>query len=171
LERNVLISLWDLRITRRSLTSFFFGEKMITPQDKYLILSALTQMLFPFVAMIIMFRRRVASLKSGEVKMKYFSTYNKENNLSDKTVAAGRHFTNLFEMPTLFYAIVAFIFMTRQTDLVFIILAWLFVLVRLFHSVIHLGNNNIRKRMRTFGLSSLFCLIMVVYLIGKICLL
>lgn len=153
------------------MTSFFFGEEMITPQDKYLILSALVQMLFPFFALVIMFRRRIASLKSGEVKLKYFSTYNKENNLSDKTVAAGRHFTNLFEMPTLFYTVIAFIFMTRQTDLVFIIMAWLFVLSRLAHSLIHLGSNNIRNRMNAFGISSLICLIMVVYLIGKICLL
>ena len=56
---------------------------------------------------------------------------------------------NQFELPVLFYAVVAFA-----------LLAWLFVLTRLVHAAIHVGPNKVRWRSPAFALGLLILALM-----------
>jgi hypothetical protein len=51
------------------------------------------------------------------------------------------NYKNLFELPVLFYAVTAFALITRMVDPWMFGLAWLFVLSRVAHSIIHLTSN------------------------------
>ena len=62
---------------------------------------------------------------------------------------------NQFELPVLFYAVVAFALITKGVDLVLLGLAWLFVLSRLAHAAIHVGPNRMRWRSPVFALGLL----------------
>ena len=62
---------------------------------------------------------------------------------------------NQFELPVLFYAVVAFALLTKGVDFVLLLLAWLFVLSRLVHAAIHVGPNRIRWRSPVFALGLL----------------
>jgi hypothetical protein len=62
------------------------------------------------------------------------------------------NYRNQFELPVLFYAVVAFALITKGADLFQIVLAWLFVLTRVVHAAIHVGPNVIRWRTPTFAL-------------------
>ncbi len=44
---------------------------------------------------------------------------------------------NLFEIPVLFYALVLYLFITKQVDTVYVNAAWLFVVFRILHSAVH----------------------------------
>jgi hypothetical protein len=53
---------------------------------------------------------------------------------------------NLFEMPILFYALVLYLFLTKQVDMVYVAAAWGFVLFRTMHSAVHCTFNWVMLR-------------------------
>src|SRR5687768_16480962 len=53
---------------------------------------------------------------------------------------------NLFELPTIFYAVVLCIFVTHQVDATFVVAAWGFFVFRALHSVVHCTFNFIPLR-------------------------
>jgi hypothetical protein len=72
---------------------------------------------------------------------------------------------NQFELPVLFYAVVAFALILKGADLTMIVLAWLFVLTRLVHAAIHIGPNKVRWRSPAFALGLLIVAIMWIKLL------
>jgi hypothetical protein len=62
---------------------------------------------------------------------------------------------NLFEIPMLFYAIVLYLFMTKQVDSVYLNAAWIFVGFRVLHSGIHCTFNFIPLRFSVYIISTL----------------
>jgi hypothetical protein len=83
----------------------------------------------------------------------------------DDATKRAANFRNQFELPVLFYAVVAFALLTRGADLPMIVLAWLFVLTRLVHAAIHVGPNKVRWRTPAFALGFLILSIMWVRLL------
>lgn len=69
-------------------------------------------------------------------------------------------FHNQLEMPILFYAVVAFLMLTSQVSLVFVILAWLFVVARLYHAYVHTTSNRQPYRFYGYAASSLALMLM-----------
>jgi hypothetical protein len=67
---------------------------------------------------------------------------------------------NQFELPVLFYAVVAFALLTKGVDFLMLLLAWLFVLTRLVHAAIHVGPNKVRWRSPAFALGLLMLAVM-----------
>jgi hypothetical protein len=53
---------------------------------------------------------------------------------------------NLFEIPVLFYALILYLFMTKQVDTVYVNAAWIFVVFRVLHSAVHCTFNFIMLR-------------------------
>jgi hypothetical protein len=78
----------------------------------------------------------------------------------DDAAKRAANFRNQFEMPVLFYAVVAFALITKGADAVMIALAWLFVLTRIVHAAIHIGPNKVRWRSPAFTLGFLIVAIM-----------
>lgn len=61
-----------------------------------------------------------------------------------------RNLANLFELPVLFFAIVPLLMGTQQAGIVQVALAWVFVLLRIAHSWIHISVRNVRARLMVF---------------------
>jgi hypothetical protein len=53
---------------------------------------------------------------------------------------------NLFEIPVIFYAIALYLFVTEQVDGVYAIAAWIFVIFRVLHSIVHCTFNRVMLR-------------------------
>lgn len=53
---------------------------------------------------------------------------------------------NLFEIPVIFYALVLYLFITKQVDAVYVSASWVFVVFRALHSVVHCTFNRIILR-------------------------
>ena len=127
---------------------------------------------YPVLAMIVltatvlirMFVLRVKGIKSGQVDFRYFKTYNMPTQIPPKQVQAERNFSNLFEVPVLFYTVCAFSLITQNVDHVMLTLAWSYFTLRALHSLIHLTTNKIIPRMSLYGLSWIVLMIMAIKL-------
>lgn len=53
---------------------------------------------------------------------------------------------NLFEIPVLFYVLVLYLFITKQVDAIYVNAAWVFVVFRVLHSIVHCTFNLIMLR-------------------------
>jgi hypothetical protein len=78
----------------------------------------------------------------------------------DDATKRAANFRNQFELPVLFYAVVAFALIIHGADLLMVVLAWLFVLSRVIHSAIHIGPNKVRWRTPAYSLGFLVLAIM-----------
>jgi hypothetical protein len=65
------------------------------------------------------------------------------------------NFKNLFEIPVIFYALVLYLFVTKQVDTLYVSAAWIFVIFRAFHSIVHCTFNLIMLRFYLYLFSTL----------------
>jgi hypothetical protein len=61
---------------------------------------------------------------------------------------------NLFEVPTVFYALVLYLYVTHNVDAVYVNAAWAFFLFRGFHSLVHCTFNFIPLRFALYMIST-----------------
>jgi len=83
----------------------------------------------------------------------------------DYIVKLGRNFSNLFEVPVLFYTLGIIVLVLEINNQLMFGFAWAFVILRVIHSIIHITYNNPIHRFLAFLLSSSIVLIMWVQLI------
>lgn len=112
--------------------------------------------------------KRVAAVRSGRINRQFFRAYQGFEEPEELRIYS-RHLSNLYEAPVLFYAIVIIASITGQAGIVPVLLAWVFALLRLGHSFVHLGSNTILLRFRLF-LASLLVLagLWAVVLVGML---
>lgn len=77
----------------------------------------------------------------------------------DYLVKISRHFSNLLEVPLLFYAVTILYLVLEIDSSVALVLAWLFVAFRLMHALVHIGPNDLKIRGALFGLG-VVCLLL-----------
>ena len=77
-------------------------------------------------------------------------------------------YRNQFEMPVLFYVLTVLAIMTRHADLVFVVLAWVWVVMRLMQAYVHVTDNNVKMRGLWFGVSAIVLMIMWAIFIVRI---
>lgn len=71
-----------------------------------------------------------------------------------------RNYMNLLEMPLLFYVVCLMADAARRVDPVFLWLAWLYVALRVLHSLIHVTYNNVTHRLIFFTASNVVVIAM-----------
>ena len=109
------------------------------------------------------FSRRHA-LVSGETKIRDIAL--REPNWPKRATQFGYAFANQFELPVLFYVLTILVIITRHADLLFVLLAWIFVLMRVLQAVVHVTNNNVRMRGAYYGVGALILFIMwIIYIV------
>lgn len=98
--------------------------------------------------------RRVGAVRRGEISLAYFKLYNLGMQ-PDSLQQIGRHVQNHFEIPPLFYAAVLFLYVTGNVTALTVGLAWAYVGLRVVHSLIHLGSNDVNLRFTAYFASLL----------------
>ncbi|UYL09937.1 MAPEG family protein [Bdellovibrio sp. SKB1291214] len=127
-------------------------------------MSTNVHIVFPMCAMFllvvivlgVMFFGRVKAVRAGSIKIGYFRTL--QGAEPAESIQAARHFINLFEAPVLFYVACILGLILPVQAVGFVILAWAYVAARALHAFIHIGKNDVFKRMRAYGLSWLILL-------------
>ena len=112
-----------------------------------------------FTVLLTLFRTRLGAVRTGTVDARYFKTY-QEGSEPEASAKLARHFVNLFEAPTLFYAACLAAMFTGQSSPLLIGLAWLYVACRLVHTFIHTGSNQLQQRIAAY-FSSWFVLMAI----------
>ncbi len=128
--------------------------------EKHLFISCFIMFLLSFSVLTTMFFKRLRDMRLGATDPKYFKTYDLETNIPTKTAQMVRNYTNLFETPILFYAIIALILALGLQHLHLVYLAYAYAGSRVLHSIVHLTRNKLYPRMITFQLSVLLLLLL-----------
>jgi hypothetical protein len=79
-----------------------------------------------------------------------------------------RVFMNLLEVPVLFYVACIVAFVTHLQDHTLLTLAWVFVGLRLVHSLIYLSYNKVFHRLIAFALGNFVVLAMWIILLMRL---
>jgi hypothetical protein len=111
-----------------------------------------------FFLMFWMGRSRIAVLRSGVMKMGDVALG--ERNWPAPTQQVVNAYNNQFELPVLFYALVALALITRKADLVFVLMSWIYVATRLAHAYIYTTSNRMVRRFQVFLIGALVLLLM-----------
>ncbi len=114
-------------------------------------------LIYPMFAMFLltafvlrrMFLSRVRAVREGCLTVGYFATYQGAVE-PEYAVKPARHFSNLFEAPVLFYVACVAAMAAQAVTLPIVVLAWGYVLARLVHSYVHLGENRVGQRIKAY---------------------
>lgn len=90
----------------------------------------------------------------------------REPNWPKDAIVAHNAYLNQFEMPVLFYVLTILALITRQADLLFVIMAWIFVVMRYCQAAVFVTTNHVPIRGAFFGIGVLVLVIMwVIYIV------
>ena len=99
------------------------------------------------VVWVYMYIRRISFITSQKISPQDIAATDTLANISPPNVSnPSDNLKNLFEIPVLFYALVLYLFITKQVDTVYVSAAWVFVLFRTLHSAVHCTFNLIMLR-------------------------
>ena len=111
------------------------------------------QILLVFGLMIWMGKERQTAIRRGEVHPRDIAL--REPKWPPKATQVANCFSNQFEIPVLFYVVTILALITRQADLLFVFLSWLFVILRYIHAFIHTTSNRVPRRGLVYGIGVL----------------
>jgi hypothetical protein len=90
----------------------------------------------------------------------------REPNWPKESIIAHNAFLNQFEVPVLFYVLTILALITKQADLLFVIMAWIFVAMRILQAGVFLTSNHVPTRGAVFGVGVIILVIMwVIYIV------
>lgn len=72
------------------------------------------------------------------------------------------NYNHLMEQPTIFYALVFYLYLSAQADQTAIWLAWTYVILRVIHSLVQCTVNQVTLRFPIFAISTLVLIAMAV---------
>jgi hypothetical protein len=101
-----------------------------------------------FALLFMMAGSRTTTLKAGEIRFKDIALG--QPNWPARTQQVGNCFRNQFELPVLFYVLIALALPLRHADLVIVLLSWVFVITRFVHAGIFVTSNNVGQRGMTW---------------------
>jgi hypothetical protein len=97
-----------------------------------------------FVLLLWMAGARRATLVSGETKIRDIALG--QQNWPQRATQIGNCYRNQFELPMLFYVLIALALPLRKADLVIVLLSWVFVVTRFVHAGIFVTSNDLNRR-------------------------
>jgi hypothetical protein len=118
-----------------------------------LIHPTLALILWIFVVGVVLMLRRWKAFASGAVRPDDVTVSGERYPLQARLAAA--NFSNQFETPVIFFALVMIAMETGATGHVMALLAWLYVATRIVHTLIHIGPNTLPLRGAAYGLGVL----------------
>lgn len=116
------------------------------------------QVLLTFALLFWMGRVRFAEVGAGRVRVSDIALG--QRNWPAKAQQAANAFSNQFELPVLFYVLVPLALITRKADLLFVVLAWVFVASRIVHAGVTVTSNHVPHRFRAYLVGALTLLAM-----------
>ncbi len=104
-------------------------------------------MFLTLLVWVYMYIRRISFITSRKISQQELSVPGTLAQISPPNVSnPSDNLKNLFEIPVLFYALVLYLFITKQVDTVYVNAAWVFVVFRALHSAVHCTFNLIMLR-------------------------
>ena len=123
-----------------------------------ILLPLFVQVALTFGLMFWMAFSRIGAIKRKETRMADVALG--QLNWPPRVQQISNSYHSQLQLPILFYVLTILAIVTRHADVVFVVMAWLFVLTRLVHAYIHTGSNVVRHRFNAFALGAVILLAM-----------
>lgn len=112
----------------------------------------------------LMLGSRFAAVKNKQVSIKYFRL--NQGDIPERMQRLSDNYDNLLSMPVLFYFAMLMVYIFHIADAGYLILGWIYVVMRLAHSYIHIAYNNVIHRMYAFVFSAMILISIWLRLFG-----
>jgi hypothetical protein len=109
---------------------------------------------------------RARDFRTGQVREEDIAL--RQPNWSKPALQVQYSFSNQFELPVLFYVLTILAYVTHHAGILFVVLAWVFVIFRLCQAYVHVTNNKVMLRGAFFGVSAVALAIMWLVFIVEI---
>jgi hypothetical protein len=130
------------------------------------LLPVFVQVGLTFLLLFWMGAARVSSLRRGETKLRDVAL--RQPAWPERATKIANAFHNQLELPLLFYVLVLLAILTRKADMLFTVMAWMFVAARIVHAAIHVTGNDVRRRFLAFLFGAMVLLMMWIVFAGRI---
>jgi hypothetical protein len=122
-----------------------------------------------FALLLWMAGARRQALVGGETRVR--DVVLGQPNWPARTTQIGNSFKNQFELPLLFYTLIALALPLRHADLFIVLMSWVFVITRFVHAGIFVTSNDMRQRSLAWFAGVLVLFAMWIYFALRILLL
>jgi hypothetical protein len=122
-----------------------------------------------FALLLWMASARTRALTGREVSVKDIALG--QQNWPARATQVGNSFRNQFELPLLFYVLIALALPLRHADLFIVLMSWVFVVTRFAHAGIFVTSNNVQRRSLAWFAGVLVLFAMWIYFALRILLL
>jgi len=129
-----------------------------------ILLPLFVEVILTFVLLFWSAPLRTRALRSGAVRAEDVAL--REPNWPQQATKVANSYANQFELPVLFYVLTILAYMTHKAGIVFVVLAWIFVIFRLLHAFVHVTSNTVNVRGPLFGVSAVVLAVMwIIYIV------
>src|SRR5438067_5176861 len=108
------------------------------------LLPLFVQVVLTFVLLVWMASLNRSAVLRREVRLEEVAL--REPNWPARNLQFRNAFQNQLETPVLFYVLTILAWMTRHADLLFVLMAWIYVLLRIAHAYVHVTDNYMPRR-------------------------
>jgi hypothetical protein len=130
------------------------------------LLPVFVQIGLTFALLIGMVGVRRQALVGGETKIRDIALG--QPNWPAHATQVGNCYRNQFELPVLFFVLIALALPLRHVDYIIWVLSWIFVVSRIVHAGVFVTSNDLGRRSTVWILGALVLLIMWIYFALKI---
>ena len=112
-------------------------------------------MLLTLVVWLYMYARRIPFILSRKLTPQQLTPAELARLSPPQVANPSDNLKNLFELPTVFYAVVLYLYATMQVDTSYLAAAWIFLAFRILHSAVHCSFNFVPLRFWLYAISAL----------------
>ena len=119
-------------------------------------------MLLTLIVWFYMYAKRIPFLQKSKTDLNRLTAAELARISPPSVANPSDNLKNLFELPTLFYVIVLYLFVTTRVDLGYLVAAWIFFGFRVLHSAVHCTINIVILRFWLYCISALALWFMII---------
>src|SRR4029079_8579660 len=143
------------------------GEILMSVQ--MVLLPVFVQVGLAFFLVLWMVAARTKAVKARETSLKDIAAG--QPKYPGRVAQVGNCFSNQFEVPVLFYVLIALALPLRHADLFIVLMSWVFVVTRLVHAGVFVSSTDLGQRSTAWIAGGIVLLAMWIYFALKILLL
>lgn len=115
----------------------------------------LAMVLLVLVVWVYLYITRVREMRARRISPQALATRATARGQLVDSLRVADNFSNLFELPVLFYVAAVLLYVSERVDGIYLGLAWAFVALRYAHSAIHVTYNRVMHRFPVYVLGAL----------------
>ena len=118
-------------------------------------------MLLTLMVWIYMYSRRIPFILGSKLTPQQLTPWEFARLSPPRVANPSDNLKNLFELPTVFYAVALYLYVAHRVDATYLIAAWIFFGGRVLHSIVHCSFNFVPLRFWLYAISAVALWFMV----------